>query len=216
MIQLKMERMSIGLERGRTTSRRRTRPGSPSPQPRERSGELRRESRERRTAAHAQFRDGGGSRSTLLAGPQWDKLRRRCWTISLTLTVRVMHAAPLGTAARESHRQRGLDEFGPHVRRHADDAAAPDVEHDGQIQPVHPCGHVRDVGHPQLVAPLIPIVLISRPTRFWPARSPSALSAAWIRGRPYVSPLPAQIAPTRASSSASRRARAEGGRLNQS
>ena len=67
-----------------------------------------------------------------------------------------------------------------------------------------------------LVAPSIPIVLISRPTRCWPTRSPSALSAAWIRGRPYVSPLPVQIDPIRASSSASRRARAEGGRFSQS
>ena len=34
----------------------------------------------------------------------------------LRAPVGVMHDAPLGTAARERHRQRGLDEFGPHVR----------------------------------------------------------------------------------------------------
>ncbi len=68
----------------------------------------------------------------------------------------------------------------------------------------------------RLVAPSIPKPLISRPTRFWPTRSPSALSVAWIRGRPYVSPLPVQIAPIRASSCASRRARSEAGRLSQS
>ncbi len=66
-----------------------------------------------------------------------------------------------------------------------------------------------------LVAPSIPKPLISRPARLWP-HPPSAPSAAWTRGPPYVSPLPVQIDPTRASISASRRAGAEGGRLSQS
>ena len=57
----------------------------------------------------------------------------------------------------------------------------------------------------RLVAPSIPKPLISRPTRFRPTRSPSAPSAAWIRGRPYVAPPPVEIAPIRASSAASRR-----------
>ena len=66
------------------------------------------------------------------------------------------------------------------------------------------------------VTPWIPSPPISRPTRFWPTRSPSALSAAWIRGRPYVSPLSVQIAPIRSSRSSSRRARRDGGRFSQS
>ena len=67
-----------------------------------------------------------------------------------------MHHPPLGLPVRDRHRQRTLHQFGPHVRRHrpADDAAAPGIEHDREVQPAIPSAHLGDVGDPQLVGPV--------------------------------------------------------------
>jgi hypothetical protein len=51
------------------------------------------------------------------------------------------------------HVERVEDDLGLQARRHrpADDAAAPGVEDDGEVEEARPRGHVRDVGDPELV-----------------------------------------------------------------
>ena len=61
-------------------------------------------------------------------------------------------------------------ELGAQVRRHrpADDAAAPDIEHDGQVEEARPGRDVGDVGHPELVRAVgreVPIDQIGRGLR---------------------------------------------------
>ena len=59
----------------------------------------------------------------------------------------------LGPPLLQRHVQRREHELGGHLLadRPADDAPAPDVEHDGQEDEAGPGGHVGHVGHPQLV-----------------------------------------------------------------
>ena len=56
-------------------------------------------------------------------------------------------------ALGERHVERVEDEVGAQVRRHrpADDATAPRVEDDGQVQEAGPGRDVRDVGDPELI-----------------------------------------------------------------
>jgi hypothetical protein len=56
---------------------------------------------------------------------------------------------------RERHVERGQDELRAQMRGHgpADDAAAPRIEHDGEIQEAGPRGDVGDVRDPQPIGP---------------------------------------------------------------
>jgi hypothetical protein len=58
-----------------------------------------------------------------------------------------------GPTPIDRHIESVQDEFGAQVAGHcpADDAAAEDIEYDGQEQKARPSGNVRDVGNPQLV-----------------------------------------------------------------
>ena len=58
-------------------------------------------------------------------------------------------------ALRERHVERVEDELGAQMRRHrpADDAPAPRVEHDGEVEEAGPRRDVGDVGDPELVGP---------------------------------------------------------------
>ena len=112
--------------------------------------------------------------------------------------------------------QRVAHQLGRHAERHrpAHDATAPSVQNHGKLTATRPDGHVRDVGHPQLVrtlglevpgSPSHERTGPSRPSGSWPSSSASASrpgcpSAAppalgpparpgpraprWIRGRP--------------------------------
>ncbi len=73
----------------------------------------------------------------------------------LTPVVRMVHDAgglPLGNG----HLEGGQHELRPEVPGHrpADDAAAEDVEDDGEVEEAAAGGHVRDVGHPERVGPV--------------------------------------------------------------
>ena len=143
--------------------------------------------------------------------------------------------------AMSSARQHELGSEVP-GHRPADDAAAEYVEDDGEVEEAGASRDVGDVRDPERVGPVgCEVALdevgprrrhpaggrrratppgdaddagsrISRATRFLPTRTPSACRSAWTRGAPYVPSDAACAARIASVISASRLARADGGR----
>ena len=120
-------------------------------------------------------------------------------------------------ALRERHVERVEHELGAQMRRHrpADDAPAPRIEHDGEIEKAGPGRDVGDVGDPELVGAgrgevaldeigrrarvaIADVVVTCRLRRLTPAKPAARISRATAcgrRGRPALAQLGVDAAP---------------------